>query len=281
MNIDVRQKPLGAVLFQYDIYPEKIENVGKVTRIFTANGQYALKETTMNDEEAHWFVHVMRRLEKIGFHYAVPVLPTKYGDYIVRNGGQTFYLMPWYEDHQQFRSPVYPEEVMAEELAKLHGLTERTQDYSETVLEKSFETLKKRWAYRKLEMERYADKIESNVYLSPFELTFLTHFQRSIFMADKAEEHLTLWYEGVKEKRASAVFSAMVNQRESIRVLTSMELPISSILKRRFWIHQQETWLICSGTFLCQDHGMNRKGGTGRKYMRNILLCTRKKGICL
>ncbi|WP_078595159.1 spore coat protein YsxE [Evansella clarkii] len=202
MNIDVQQKPLGAVLFQYDIYPEKIENVGKVKRIFTANGQYALKETTMNEEEAHWFVHVMRRLERIGFHYVVPVLPTKYGDYIVRYGSQTFYLMPWYEDHQQFRSPVYPEEVMAEELAKLHGLTERTQDYSETVLEKSFETLKKRWAYRKLEMERYADKIEGNVYLSPFELTFLTHFQRSIFMADKAEEHLTLWYEGVKEKKS-------------------------------------------------------------------------------
>ena len=202
MNIHVQQKPLGAVLFQYDLYPEKIETHGKVKKVLTANGVYALKETKMSQEEAHWFVHVIRRMERIGFHYTVPVLPTKYGDYVVRYDDQTFYLMPWYEDHNQFKSPVYPEEVMVEELAKLHGLTERTQEYSEGVLEKSFETLKKRWSYRKLEMERYADKAEGNLYLSPFELTFLTHFQRSIFMADKAEEHLTLWFEEAKEKKS-------------------------------------------------------------------------------
>ncbi|ADU31363.1 spore coat protein YsxE [Evansella cellulosilytica] len=202
MNIQVQQKPIGAVLFQYDIYPEKIETVGKVKKVFSANGVYALKEAKMNQEEADWFVHVIRRLERIGFHYVVPILPTKYGDYIVRYNEQAYYMMPWYEDNTEFRHPVHPEEVMVEELARLHGLTERTQEYSEEVLEESYETLKRRWGYRRLEMERYADQIEGNVYLSPFELTFLTHFQRSLYMADEAEKHLSSWIEGAKHKKS-------------------------------------------------------------------------------
>ncbi|SDZ04805.1 spore coat protein YsxE [Evansella caseinilytica] len=201
MNIHVQQKPIGAVLFQYDLYPETIETVGKVKKIHTGNGIFALKETKMSAEEADWFVHVIRRLERIGFHYLVPVLPTKYGDYVVRYGEQAYYLMPWYTDHTEFRYPVQPEEVMAEELAKLHGLTERTQEYSEEVLEESYGVLKKRWAHRRLEMERYADQIEGTVYLSPFQLTFLTHFQRSLHMVEEAERHLTSWMEGAKQKK--------------------------------------------------------------------------------
>ncbi|MDG5786883.1 spore coat protein YsxE [Evansella sp. AB-P1] len=202
MNIQVQQKPIGSVLFQYDLSPEKIESFGKVKKIYTANGTFALKETTMTEDESDWFIHIHRRLERIGFHYVVPILPTKYGDTIVRHGKVVYYLMPWYEDNTQFRHPVYPEEVMVEEIAKLHGLTERTQEYSEEVLKESYMTLKKRWSYRRLEMERYVEKTEGNVYLSPFELTFLTHFNRTIYMAEQAETHLNSWIEGAKEKKS-------------------------------------------------------------------------------
>lgn len=201
-NIHIRQKPIGAVLFQYDLYPEKIETFGKVKKAYTTNGTYALKETKMSRDETEWLIHVIKRLDRIGFHYVVPILPTKYGDYVLRYGDLVYYLMPWYEDHTTFRHPVHPEEVMVEELAKLHGLTERTQEYSEELLEESYETLKKRWTYRRLEMERYADRIEGDVYLSPFQLTFLTHFQRSLQMADEAERQLSSWIQGAKEKKS-------------------------------------------------------------------------------
>ncbi|MFA9555973.1 spore coat protein YsxE [Evansella sp. AB-rgal1] len=202
MNIHVQHKPIGAVLFQYDLYPEKIESIGKVKKIYTPNGVFALKETKMSEDETDWFIHVIRRLERIGFHYVVPILPTKYGDSVVRYDGHVYYLMPWYDDQTKFKHAVDTEEVMVEELARLHGLTERTQEYSEEVLEESYETLKKRWGYRRLEMERYVEQIEGNVYLSPFELTFLTHFQRTIFMAEEAEKHLKKWMEGAKEKKS-------------------------------------------------------------------------------
>lgn len=202
MKIKMDQKPIGSVLFQYDLFPEKIETHGKVKKVYTSRGNFALKESTMKVAEQEWFVHIHERLERIGFHYVIPIISTKYGDKLVRFADQVYYLMPWYEDHTEFRYSVDQEEVIIEALAKLHGLTEKSQDYSEEVLQESYDALKKRWGFRKLEMERYAEQVEGNVYLSPFELTFLTHFQRSLHLADVAEKHLSTWFEKVKEKKS-------------------------------------------------------------------------------
>ncbi|PYZ93652.1 spore coat protein YsxE [Salipaludibacillus keqinensis] len=193
----------GAVLFQYDLYPEKVEHIGKVQKVETNYGTFALKKTTMKKSEADWFINVMRRLERIGFPYVVPVLPNKYGDYTVTDGQFIYYLMPWYEDHQQFRNPVQPEDTLVEQVAKLHSLTEKTQDYAADSLDESSQLLKKRWDLRKLEIDKYVDEIEQHTYYSPFELTLLTHFERIKFMALQAEEQLELWLEKANEKKSS------------------------------------------------------------------------------
>ncbi|TMW71606.1 spore coat protein YsxE [Alteribacter natronophilus] len=193
---------LGSVLFHYDLYPERVESFGKVSKIHTSRGTFALKKTQLSREEGDWFIHVMRRLDRIGFHYVVPVIQTKYGDFLVRRGNDTYYLMPWYEAHERFQHPVSKEDVILEETAKLHGLTEKNQDYSEETIQASFDSLKRRWDHRKLEMERFADQAESRMYMSPFELTFLTHFHRMTQMAEAAEEHLESWVEMCKEKKA-------------------------------------------------------------------------------
>lgn len=196
-----REQSNGAVLFQYDLYPNHIESFGKVVKVETNHGTFALKKTTMSREEADWFIYVIRRLDRIGFPFVVPVLPTKYGDYIVIDGEFIYYLMPWYEDHQQFSHAIQPEETMIEELAKLHGLTEKTQDGDLESLDASFQSLKNRWDTRKLEAEKYRDTIEQHTYYSPFELTLLTHFERTSLMAQQAEVHLQKWLEQSKEKK--------------------------------------------------------------------------------
>jgi spore coat protein YsxE len=192
---------ISQVLFQYDLRPKNVQLYGKVLKVETDYGVYALKKTTMNKEQTDWFIHVIRRLDRIGFPFFVPVLPTKYGDYSVFDGNYTYYLMPWQEDHRNFRHQVQPEETMVEEIAKLHSLTERTQDYGEESLNESFRLLKERWDLRKLEVEKYIDEIEKNIYYSPFELTLLTHFERTKQLADQAEWHLEQWLEISKEKK--------------------------------------------------------------------------------
>ncbi|WP_157812137.1 spore coat protein YsxE [Alteribacter populi] len=192
---------LGSVLFQYDLYPERMDTIGNVKKVYTPRGTFALKQTRMSKEQGDWFIHVMRRLDRIGFHYVVPIMQTKYGDFLVRRGDFAYYLMPWYQSHERFQHPISKEDVVVEEIAKLHGLTEKNQEYTEEVIQASFDTLQHRWERRKLEMERFADQIETQMYMSPFELTFITHFQRMVQMAEEAENHLSSWVDICKEKK--------------------------------------------------------------------------------
>ncbi|WP_280769801.1 spore coat protein YsxE [Salipaludibacillus daqingensis] len=201
MNDITRQQSIGAILFQYDLYPNHIETHGKVFKVETNHGTFALKRTKMTRGEADWFIYVLRKLDRDGFPFVVPVLQTKYGDYVVSDGEYTHYLMPWYEDRQQVNSQLQPEETMVEELAKLHGLTEKTQNGDRDSLDDSYQNLKNRWDRRKLEIEKYVDTIEQHTYYSPFELTLLTHFERTSFMAQQAERHLQKWLEKSKEKK--------------------------------------------------------------------------------
>lgn len=190
---------VGPVLFQYDLYPEKILQIGKVKKIYTQHGDFALKESSMSIEQAEWFTHVIRRLERINYKQFVPVLPTKYGDYTVPFQGKVYYLQPWFQE-----TTTIPDErkelILFQQLGKLHGLTDKQQEFAKESLEKSYQDLLKRWEKRKLEIEHYADEAERKTYMSPFELTFLTHFNRMLALVEEAKTYLEQWYDTCMEK---------------------------------------------------------------------------------
>lgn len=192
---------VGPVLFQYDLYPERLLQIGKVKKIITSRGNFALKESTMTYEQAEWFTHVIRRLERINFKQYIPVLPTKYGDYIVPFQGKVYYLQPWFQEETNI-----PEEkkevILFQQLGKLHGLTEKQQDFTKDNLEKSYNDLLKRWEKRRLQFEHYAEEAERKTYMSPFELTFLTHFNKMVSLSEEAKGYLKEWYEQCMEKES-------------------------------------------------------------------------------
>lgn len=194
----------GPILFQYDLYPEKIEEVGKVKKVISRRGTFALKETSLNEEEASWFTHVIHRLSEIGYHQIVPLYPTKYGDYTVQYGNRTYYLMPWFAGGDRFG--LTREEVIIEEIGKIHFLTLKEQDFSPEVVDHSFQYLMQRWESRQLEMERFAEESERMPYMSPFELTYLSHFHHMMRMAEDAKRRLKDWYDAChSEKRYRSV----------------------------------------------------------------------------
>ncbi|MGO4888593.1 spore coat protein YsxE [Anaerobacillus sp. MEB173] len=197
MSLKTINQSYGPILFQYDLYPDRIEQHGKVKKIVTGYGNFALKKTNFTEEQAEWFIHVMRRLERLGYENVIPIIPTKYGDYIVTNNQQSYYLMPWLEEFDHNR--ISKEEVILQQMAKLHGLTEKEQKYSPETLENSYNALIQRWERRRLEMERFAQFAETKTYMSPFELTFLTHFGRLIKMAEDSVYYLKSWYEACQE----------------------------------------------------------------------------------
>lgn len=153
----------------------------------------------MSQLQADEFIHVMRRLSKLGYKQAVPILPTKYGEYTLSTGSHTYYLMPWIEPVEYMGRESQEEKLMTQ-MAVIHRLTVKTQPYSKELVDRSFQQLLKRWELRQLELSRFTDQAERKVYMSPFELSFLTHAYMIDQMAEAAKEYLKKWYDQCLEK---------------------------------------------------------------------------------
>ncbi len=54
-------------LFYYDLYPQEIEDYGKVKKVTTNHGVFALKETTMTAHQADEFIHAIKEIDKAWF----------------------------------------------------------------------------------------------------------------------------------------------------------------------------------------------------------------------
>lgn len=192
---------IGHILFQYDLYPEKIEQIGKVRKIVSQRGTFALKESAMTKEQTNWFCHVMNRLQKLHYKQVVPIVPTKYGDLTISQGNKTYYLQPWFEEDPNFPEDK-KEKILFKQLGKLHGLTVKHQQFSKETIETSAQELTTRWEKRRLEMEYFAEEAEQKTYMSPFELTFLTHYSRLDMMANQATKYLKEWQDQCLEKQS-------------------------------------------------------------------------------
>ncbi|WP_368503636.1 spore coat protein YsxE [Alkalihalophilus sp. As8PL] len=193
------ENPYASILFYYDLYPEHIEDFGKIKKVITSRGVFALKETTMNRLEADEFIHAMRKLAKLNYKQAIPIMPTKYGEYTVATSTHIYYVMPWLEA-VEYMGRESQEEKLATQMAVIHRLTVKTQVFDKGQVDESFQQLIKHWEMRRLELSRFADFAERKRYMSPFELTFITHAHMLDQMAIKAGEHLQNWYETCLEK---------------------------------------------------------------------------------
>ncbi|MCK0473544.1 spore coat protein YsxE [Halalkalibacter sp. APA_J-10(15)] len=188
-----------SILYYYDLYPQEIEELGKIKKVTTNRGVFALKESNISRHQADEFIHSLKKLTKHGYNKLVPVLPTKYGEYTVSTHQHTYYVMPWIEP-VEYTARESKEERLASQLGAIHRLTVKTQPFLKENVEQSYNQLLQRWELRRLELTRFADQAEKRTYMSPFELTFLTHAYMLDQMAETAKEHLKKWYELCLEK---------------------------------------------------------------------------------
>ncbi|MDQ0208013.1 spore coat protein YsxE [Alkalicoccobacillus murimartini] len=200
MNQSVQQ-PFEFIFFHYDLYPDSIEDIGtgKVKRLTTQRGIFALKETTIGQSQADELVHAMHRLTKLGYKQAVPIIPTKYGEYTISIGNTSYYLMPWVES-PEYTARESMEEKLIDQMGVIHRITVKTQELSLEQLEQSYRQLLSKWEARQLDLIHFADQAEQKIYMSPFELTYLTHVHTLDQMAEVAKYQLNQWYEAAKEK---------------------------------------------------------------------------------
>lgn len=187
---------VSPILDQYALEPHFVEEIGRIQKIYTNKGVFALKR--INPKQGGDFIRYVQDLYQKGYNRIVPIFPTVDGRYAVLHENELFYLMPWlaneekenrFERHQQ----------MFRELARLHTLSvreitiskeERTEHYESTLLE---------WEKEAEFLEGFIEACEKSEYMSPFELTFALYYhdisQGLQFSINKLKD----WYEKTKE----------------------------------------------------------------------------------
>jgi spore coat protein YsxE len=188
---------LRPILNHYQVDPFFVEDFGKIQKIYSSKGTFALKRI-----EPHIgtdFVRHVHFLYQKGYNRIVPIYPTVDGRYAVLYEKNLYYLMPWLPNEMNnTRSERHKQ--LFRELARLHTLSakevsikkeERTEHYEKTIAQ-----------YEKHQefLDGYVEECEKKIYMSPFELLFCLYFneigQALRFSKSKFEE----WYENTKDQ---------------------------------------------------------------------------------
>jgi spore coat protein YsxE len=197
MNDSNQFVELRPILNHYQIEPFFIEDFGKVKKIYSQKGNFALKK--IDPQTGTDFIRHVHFLYQKGYNRIVPIYPTADGRYAVLHDKDLYYLMPWLPNEvTETRSERHRQ--LFRELARLHTLSakeipvkkeERTEHYEKTIsqYEKNQEFL-----------DGFVEECEKKTYMSPFELLFCLYFneigQALRFSKTKFEE----WYENTKEQ---------------------------------------------------------------------------------
>ncbi|MEI5905661.1 spore coat protein YsxE [Bacillus spongiae] len=189
-------KKLSTVLANYGVEPHFVESFGKVFKVYSSKGTFAVKK--LSAEKGVDFVRAIQYIYQRGYNRIVPVYPTMDGRYAVWDENELFYLMPWlineekenrYEKHQK----------LFRELARFHHLTSNEQPINVEERTEHYEMMTEKWDKQREFLTEFLDRCEKKVYMSPFELQFCTYYNEISQSIHFARRKLDSWYEQTKE----------------------------------------------------------------------------------
>ncbi|MBY0123975.1 spore coat protein YsxE [Bacillus sp. S/N-304-OC-R1] len=197
-----RLQRVAPILRHYGVEPNFVEDLGKVQKIYSNKGVFALKK--IDPKQGGEFVRYVQSLYQKGYNRIVPIFPTLDGRYAVLHENELYYLMPWlineineisYERHHQ----------LFRELARLHTLSaseikiskeDRSEHYEKTLLEREKE---------QEFLTGFMEACELREYLSPFELMFVLSYNDISMALNYSINKLKDWYEKTKDHEKARI----------------------------------------------------------------------------
>lgn len=184
------------VVMQYGIKANYIEEYGKSYRVFTNDGNFALKK--ISPLVGTDFVRNVQLLYHRGYNRIVPIYPTTDGRYAVLSDHYLYYLMPWLpNEEKEDRNEKH--QKMFRELARLHTLSVKDISISSEQRKEHYEQTLAQWERESEFFEEFLERSEQKIYMSPFELMFCTIYQDISQALDFSKKQMEKWYEGSKE----------------------------------------------------------------------------------
>ncbi|MGZ0086586.1 spore coat protein YsxE [Caldibacillus thermoamylovorans] len=192
--MDGRFASQRALLAQYGVTPERIEQRGKVAKVYTTNGVFALK--ALHDEREA--AAVWQSLRYYG-RRCPPVYGTRQQSPFAVDGGRLYYLQAWHDQGAKADDEVVRSFFRG--LAELHRATIRTVAIKEEEIEAYRQQKKNEWQRARALWEERVETYESAWYMSPFQLQCCTYFHEVMRAYSFAEEQLAAWEEALKETK--------------------------------------------------------------------------------
>jgi len=191
-----RIEEVTPILLHYGIEPFFVEKYGNVRKVYSNKGVFALKE--IPKDKNVWFIQEVNNLSQKGFSRYVPIYPTRMGQYTVEHDEKQFYIMPWLTNEIREGHPSKYEQMFFE-IGRLHSLSEEETTVKKESVQRLYEETLGLWETDEKFLVYFLDKCEKTIYPTPYQLTFMLHyqdFQRAIsFAKNKFEE----WYESAKD----------------------------------------------------------------------------------
>jgi spore coat protein YsxE len=187
------------ILEQYQIVPNYVEKVGKVIKIYTNQGVFALKEANPKKIYRYNIIENVRSLQDKGVRSVVPIYHTYSGDYVVEHNEKHYYLMPWIDGQDANSDENLHFQRMFTSLGKMHQKTQKEKKVDIDQLQGHYDKLTKRWSNERETLENFIDVAESNWYMSPYELSYCTFFHKIMSAHKFANDQLEKWITKMKE----------------------------------------------------------------------------------
>jgi spore coat protein YsxE len=193
-----RLKTVATLLKSYGLKPTFIESFGKIEKVYTNQGVYALKK--INPHQGIDFIRYVQNLYQYGYNRIVPIYPTIDGRYGVLFEDELYYLMPWLANEEKGDYA-----KLFRELARLHTISAReikvNTEERKSHYEKSIEELEREEEF----LEGFIKECEKKIYMSPFELQFCTHYHTISHALSFSKRKLKEWYEETKENEKARI----------------------------------------------------------------------------
>ena len=195
-QIPVGDPDTNEVLKHYALYVQYIEDFGRVKKIYSDRGTFALK--AISPQVGIDFIRNIQMLYYRGYNRIVPIFQTVDQRYAVLQNGRLFYLMPWLSN-QEAGERDEKHKQMFRELARMHTLSVKEMEVDPEERETHYERTLEEWNNQKEFLEEYVTNCEKKWYMSPFEMSACTFFTDISQAVQYSTKKLESWYEKTKD----------------------------------------------------------------------------------
>ncbi|MDF2945526.1 MAG: ysxE [Bacillales bacterium] len=192
------------VLSLYHIQARYIEKIGKVYKVFTPYGNYALKKYNQNSRNPNDLIQTVSHLYVKGFQSIAPIFRAFRGEFLVDDESGTYYLMPWYEEGHNIDAPNRYEQ-MFRQLAQLHNKTVENKSVNETEVDSYLAPFRKNLEVIDETLSEFLNHCESKIYMSPSQLQFCSIYNKTKQAVDFSNDRIDKWESWMKDAEESRV----------------------------------------------------------------------------